>query len=68
MIEKIRESQKANPFQIPVYPHVINFALVAEQLKIQLLQGFSMVPLHYRDKIHLVAFGGNKKEPSDKVK
>uniref|UniRef100_A0A0D9XUW4 Acyl-CoA-binding domain-containing protein n=1 Tax=Leersia perrieri TaxID=77586 RepID=A0A0D9XUW4_9ORYZ len=29
--------------------------------------GFSMVPLYYRDKIVLVAFGGNKKEPSDKV-
>jgi hypothetical protein len=27
-----------------------------------------MVPLYYRDKIVLVAFGGNKKEPSDKVK
>jgi len=26
-----------------------------------------MVPLYYRDKIVLVAFGGNKKEPSDKV-
>ncbi|AQK48676.1 Galactose oxidase/kelch repeat superfamily protein [Zea mays] len=31
-------------------------------------KGFSMVPLYYRDKIVLVAFGGNKKEPSDKVK
>ncbi|KAL5204945.1 hypothetical protein ABZP36_009816 [Zizania latifolia] len=30
-------------------------------------KGFSMVPLYYRDKIVLVAFGGNKKEPSDKV-
>ncbi|GJN25774.1 hypothetical protein PR202_gb13646 [Eleusine coracana subsp. coracana] len=29
--------------------------------------GFSMVPLYYRDKIVLVAFGGNRKEPSDKV-
>jgi hypothetical protein len=26
-----------------------------------------MVPLYYRDKIVLVSFGGNKKEPSDKV-
>jgi hypothetical protein len=25
-------------------------------------------PLYYRDKIVLVAFGGSKKEPSDKVK
>ncbi|XP_048570839.1 acyl-CoA-binding domain-containing protein 6-like isoform X1 [Triticum urartu] len=30
-------------------------------------KGFSMVPLYYRDKIVLVSFGGNKKEPSDKV-
>ncbi|PUZ45690.1 hypothetical protein GQ55_8G245200 [Panicum hallii var. hallii] len=30
-------------------------------------KGFSMVPLYYRDKIVLVAFGGSKKEPSDKV-
>jgi len=30
-------------------------------------KGFSMVPLYYRDKIVLVAFGGNKNEPSDKV-
>ncbi|GJN05056.1 hypothetical protein PR202_ga22655 [Eleusine coracana subsp. coracana] len=29
--------------------------------------GFSMVPLYYKDKIVLVAFGGNRKEPSDKV-
>lgn len=27
-----------------------------------------MVPLYHRDKIVLVAFGGNKKDPSDKVK
>lgn len=30
-------------------------------------KGFSMVPLYYRDKIVLVSFGGNRKEPSDKV-
>uniref|UniRef100_A0ACD5W5H2 Uncharacterized protein n=1 Tax=Avena sativa TaxID=4498 RepID=A0ACD5W5H2_AVESA len=30
-------------------------------------KGFSMVPLYYRDKIVLISFGGNKKEPSDKV-
>ncbi|KAF0888874.1 hypothetical protein E2562_019383 [Oryza meyeriana var. granulata] len=30
-------------------------------------KGFSMVPLYHRDKIFLVAFGGNNKEPSDKV-
>ncbi|KAG8048880.1 hypothetical protein GUJ93_ZPchr0009g416 [Zizania palustris] len=30
-------------------------------------KGFSMVPLYHRDKIVLIAFGGNKKEPSDKV-
>ncbi|KAI4987616.1 hypothetical protein ZWY2020_020416 [Hordeum vulgare] len=30
-------------------------------------KGFSMVPLYHRDKIVLVAFGGNKKDPSDKV-
>ncbi|XP_062197413.1 acyl-CoA-binding domain-containing protein 5-like [Phragmites australis] len=30
-------------------------------------KGFSMVPLYYRDRIVLVAFGGNKKEPSDTV-
>jgi hypothetical protein len=27
-----------------------------------------MVPLYHRDKIVLVAFGGNKKDPSNKVK
>jgi hypothetical protein len=32
------------------------------------MQGFSMVPLYHRDKIVLVAFGGNKKDPSNKVK
>uniref|UniRef100_A0ACD5Y8Y5 Uncharacterized protein n=1 Tax=Avena sativa TaxID=4498 RepID=A0ACD5Y8Y5_AVESA len=30
-------------------------------------KGFSMVPLYHRDKIVLVAFGGNKKDPSNKV-
>ncbi|XP_078175592.1 galactose oxidase/kelch repeat superfamily protein [Carex rostrata] len=30
-------------------------------------KGFSMVPLCQRDKIVLVAFGGNRKEPSNKV-
>ncbi|KAL6623333.1 hypothetical protein ACP70R_033212 [Stipagrostis hirtigluma subsp. patula] len=30
-------------------------------------KGFSMVPFYHRDKIALVAFGGNKKEPSNKV-
>uniref|UniRef100_A0A8I6XIS9 Acyl-CoA-binding domain-containing protein n=1 Tax=Hordeum vulgare subsp. vulgare TaxID=112509 RepID=A0A8I6XIS9_HORVV len=30
-------------------------------------KGFSMVPLYHRDKTVLVSFGGNKKEPSDKV-
>ncbi|CAD6267645.1 unnamed protein product [Miscanthus lutarioriparius] len=29
--------------------------------------GFSMVPFYHRDKIALIAFGGNKKEPSNKV-
>jgi len=32
------------------------------------MQGFSMVPFYHRDKIALIAFGGNKKEPSNKVK
>lgn len=27
-----------------------------------------MVPFYHRDKIALIAFGGNKKEPSNKVK
>ncbi|CAN6356378.1 unnamed protein product [Urochloa humidicola] len=30
-------------------------------------KGFSMVPFYHRDKIALIAFGGNKKEPSNKV-
>ncbi|XP_062203141.1 acyl-CoA-binding domain-containing protein 4-like [Phragmites australis] len=30
-------------------------------------KGFSMVPFYHRDKIALVAFGGNKKEPCNKV-
>ncbi|KQJ86454.1 acyl-CoA-binding domain-containing protein 6 [Brachypodium distachyon] len=30
-------------------------------------KGFSMVPLYHRDKLVLVAFGGNKQDPSDKV-
>jgi hypothetical protein len=27
-----------------------------------------MVPFYHRDKIALIAFGGNKKEPCNKVK
>ena len=56
-----------------VSPHGIPACSVVYHLPIwwttdnKLLQGFSMVPLYYRDKIVLVAFGGNKKEPSDKV-
>ncbi|KAJ3681117.1 hypothetical protein LUZ60_015606 [Juncus effusus] len=30
-------------------------------------KGFSMVPLQQRDKLVLIAFGGNRKDPSDKV-
>ncbi|KAG2621217.1 acyl-CoA-binding domain-containing protein 5-like isoform X1 [Panicum virgatum] len=30
-------------------------------------KGFSMVPFYHRDKIALIAFGGNKKEPCNKV-
>nr|CAB3462259.1 unnamed protein product [Digitaria exilis] len=30
-------------------------------------KGFSMVPFYHRDKIALVAFGGNKKEPCNKI-
>ncbi|KAK3136709.1 hypothetical protein QOZ80_5BG0441270 [Eleusine coracana subsp. coracana] len=30
-------------------------------------KGFSMAPFYHRDKIALVAFGGNKKEPCNKV-
>lgn len=30
-------------------------------------KGFSVVPVHHRDKIFLVAFGGHKKEPSNQV-
>ena len=67
MTEEAADSSKANLIQNPVIP-VQPFFLVAEQLKMQLMQGFSMVPLYYRDKIVLVSFGGNKKEPSDKVK
>ena len=51
-----------------MFIYVLTISLVAAQLNSKLLQGFSMVPLYYRDKIVLVAFGGNKKEPSDKVK
>jgi hypothetical protein len=47
---------------------LITSSPVDEQNFIQPLQGFSMVPLYYRDKIVLVSFGGNRKEPSDKVK
>lgn len=30
-------------------------------------KGFSMVPFYHKDKIALIAFGGNKKEPCNKV-
>ncbi|KAG1326293.1 putative acyl-CoA-binding domain-containing protein 6 [Cocos nucifera] len=30
-------------------------------------KGFSVVPVHHKDKIFLVAFGGHKKEPSNQV-
>nr|XP_029116745.1 acyl-CoA-binding domain-containing protein 6 isoform X2 [Elaeis guineensis] len=30
-------------------------------------KGFSVVPVHHKDKIFLVAFGGQKKEPSNQV-
>jgi hypothetical protein len=63
-----QHSPKANPIQNCVIPVLSFFFLVAKHLKMQLMQGFSMVPLYYRDKIVLVSFGGNKKEPSDKVK
>jgi hypothetical protein len=37
-------------------------------LLLLLMQGFSMVSLCQKDKVVLVAFGGNRKEPSAKVK
>ncbi|ONK61554.1 uncharacterized protein A4U43_C08F31170 [Asparagus officinalis] len=30
-------------------------------------KGFSLVTMHHKDKIFLVAFGGNKKEPSNQI-
>ncbi|MQL71519.1 hypothetical protein Taro_003844 [Colocasia esculenta] len=33
----------------------------------QLSMGFSLVPVHHKDKVFLVAFGGSKKEPSNQV-
>lgn len=30
-------------------------------------RGFSLVPVQYQDKVFLVAFGGNKKDPSNQV-
>jgi hypothetical protein len=59
---------KSKSYSKLCYSSAFIFFLVAEHFKMQLMQGFSMVPLYYRDKIVLVSFGGNKKEPSDKVK
>ena len=44
------------------------FIWPTKNLKQLLMQGFSMVPFYHRDKIALIAFGGNKKEPCNKVK
>lgn len=45
-----------------------DFIWLARKLKELLIQGFSMVPFYHRDKIALIAFGGNKKEPCNEVK
>lgn len=31
------------------------------------VQGFSLVPVHHKDKVFLVAFGGSRKESSNQV-
>ncbi|PKA59319.1 Acyl-CoA-binding domain-containing protein 4 [Apostasia shenzhenica] len=43
-------------------------SVTSSNVSIATNRGFSLVPVHHKDKLFLVAFGGNRKEPSNEVK
>uniref|UniRef100_A0A1D1XQR5 Acyl-CoA-binding domain-containing protein 4 n=1 Tax=Anthurium amnicola TaxID=1678845 RepID=A0A1D1XQR5_9ARAE len=45
----------------------MSVAVTSPLTSITTSKGFSLVPVHHKDKVFLVAFGGSKKEPSNQV-
>lgn len=63
-----KKKRHAETWAFDVVEYKWSVCVVPPSSSIATKKDFSMVPLYHRDKIVLVAFGGNRKEPSDKVK
>ncbi|BAF29963.1 tip elongation aberrant protein 3 isoform X2 [Oryza sativa Japonica Group] len=62
-----KKKRHAETWAFDVVEYKWSVCVVPPSSSIATKKDFSMVPLYHRDKIVLVAFGGNRKEPSDKV-
>lgn len=62
-----KKKRHAETWDFDVVQSKWSVCVVPPSSSITTKKGFSMVPFYHRDKIALIAFGGNKKEPCNKV-